>query len=58
MDDGAVHERGPVGDEERDELRDLAQIQVQELPDRRDSFLQRTEYEVTATVRPPVVGGP
>lgn len=40
------------------ELRDLAQIQVQELPDRRDSFLQRTEYEVTATVRPPVVGGP
>lgn len=40
------------------ELRDLAQVQVQELPDRRDSFLQRTEYAVTATVRPPVAAGP
>lgn len=40
------------------ELRDLAEIQVSEIADRRDSFLQRTEYAVTATVRPPVVGDP
>lgn len=40
------------------ELRDLAEIQVQEIPDRRDAFLQRTEYAVTATVRAPVLGNP